>query len=127
MKNLYLILPIIILVSYGGCGDDGPFVCDSQLMRDRFADTDCIAEEFIIGCQNIFCRADRTNVVNISEQCLVIDCETLECERISVSTTTVLPGFMTDLFISENNGLPAGNFVVDEQENPFTCAFVSNQ
>jgi hypothetical protein len=62
MKNKpVLAIPVLLLLIYGGCsnggGDNG--ICGLQEMQNRFADTDCIAEELVTGCTNIFLQIRR--------------------------------------------------------------------
>lgn len=132
MKNiLILLVPILIILLYGGCSNsNNELVCNIEEMQTRFANTDCIAEELVFGCTNIFCRSEDASAVNFDENCSVVDCETLECERIELSTepiVTTLPGFMTDLNISDLNGLPTGNFLINDMEILFGCGFIQNQ
>jgi hypothetical protein len=128
-----LLIPFLLLSLYGGCGDSGgsnELICSPEEMQDRFADTDCIAEEMVIGCTNISCSGIDVSVGNFDENCTVIDCETLECERITISNTnpvSVVPGLLTELVVNEINGLPSGIVVADDLEAPFECSFISNQ
>jgi len=127
-----LLIPFLLLSLYGGCGDSGgsnELICSPEEMQDRFAETDCIAEELVTGCTNIGCIGDDVSVGNFDENCIVVDCETLECERITIRQTNpqiAVEGFLTELIINEINGLPSGIVVADEMEFPFDCFFISN-
>jgi hypothetical protein len=127
MKYIYaLIIPLLLLSLYGGCGGSGgsnELICSPEEMQDRFAETECIAEELITGCVNIECLAlgePTISVGRFGNRCTLIDCETLECEPISISPSSVVSGFLTELVIDEMNGLPAGVFNIDGiEDTPF--------
>jgi hypothetical protein len=127
-----LLIPFLLLSLYGGCGGSGgsnELICSPEEMQDRFAETDCIAEELVTGCTNIGCIGDDVSVGSFDENCIVVDCETLECERITIRQTNpqiAVEGFLTELIIDETNGLPSGIVVADEMEFPFDCFFISN-
>ena len=133
-KALILQIPFLLLLIYGGCsggGGSNELICSFQEMQDRFAETACIAEELVTGCSNIACDStDNTNIVagNFDNNCIVVDCETLECE-LSITPLNepviAVEGFMVELVIDEMNGLPAGVFVVEETQSPFDCIFIA--
>ena len=98
-------------------------ICSLEQMRDRFANTSCIAEELVTGCSNIFCRSTEEPLIraaNFINDCRVVDCETLACNTLLVGTPggeMLVPGFLTELVINKINGLPSGLFI----DTPFDC------
>jgi len=96
-------------------------------MENRFAQTDCIAEELVTGCSNITCDGADISVGNFDEKCTVVDCKTLECDDIIINSgePVLMQGFLTQLVINETSSLPAGIFVVDEIESPFECVYIA--
>ena len=125
----FILLSLFLLYSCDS-NNSGEFVCEFDEMQERFTNTDCIADEMVTGCTNLSCGGVEVSVGNFDEQCTVVDCETLECERITVETTfpsTIASGFLTELVINPDNGLPSGIAVADEMEFPFTCSFIANQ
>lgn len=131
-KALISLLLLLFLFT-AGCDDSKNFglLCSFEEMRERFANTDCIADEMVSGCTNITCRGGvEVSIGNFDEQCTVVDCETLECERITIESTfpsTIASGFLTELMINPDNGLPSGIAVAEEMDLPFTCSFIANQ
>lgn len=126
-----IVVPFILLCLFlvYGCdsGGGGEHVCSFYEMQERFANTNCITEEFITGCSNLGCsnRGDagigvkEISAFRFSERCTFLDCETLECElRVSGES---LFGLVSELSIDEMTMTPIGIFVLDEQESPFTC------
>lgn len=129
--SLLLLLSFILVV---GCdsdnGGDSDFqFCTVEEIEEQFATTDCIAEEFTMGCSNVECDNRANSGIGIKEisfggasNCTVLDCETMECE-LRVSGESLL-GFVAELKIGEMSGLPTGVFRVENQESAFVCFVV---
>jgi len=126
MKNiLILLVPILIISLYGGCGDSNN--CAFLEYEENLANSECLAEDFLnmkllrgcsifVGCRGIDTRISRFG------KCTVIDCETLECEEIFFEGEP-FTGFMAELENDMTNILPTGVFVIEEMEIPFECLF----
>jgi hypothetical protein len=126
MKNiLILLVPILIISLYGGCGDSNN--CAFLEYEENLANSECLAEDFIDmkllrGCSiGIGCNGMDTSIFNF-DTCTVIDCETLECENIFFEGEP-FTGFMAELENDMTNILPTGVFVIEEMEIPFECLF----
>ena len=112
-----------------GCDSDsgGGFLqCTNEEIRERFT-TDCIAEEFVTGCENIGCNNRRSvgmgekeiSIISNSD-CTVIDCETMECD-LRVSGEENQLGLAAELSVDEETGFPTGVFILEDQESTFEC------
>lgn len=136
-KLPYHLISIIVLFPFViyGCDSNNAnneLICSIQEMQERFANTECIAQELVSGCNNINCRNVGGSIIGekeisfggFSDRCTVLNCETMECE-LRVDGTDFEPGLMSELVISEMNGLPMGVFVIDETETPFDCVFIA--
>lgn len=132
-KLPYYLISVIFLFLFViyGCDSNNAnndLICSIQEMQDRFANTQCIADELVSGCTNILCSGIDVSVLSFNENCIVVDCETLECQGIRIENTnpiTIVSGLLTELSISELNGLPMGVFVINETETPFDCIFIA--
>jgi len=129
MKNiLILLVPILIISLYGGCGDDDK-ICAFQEYEENLANSECLAEDFLNmkllrGCSLfVGCNGTDTRIFNF-DTCTVIDCETLECEDIFFEGEQ-FTGFMAELENDMTNILPTGVFVINEMEIPFECLFAA--
>ena len=128
MKNIILLLmPVLILCLYGGCGDSNN--CAFLEYEENLANSECLAEDFnnmrlLRGCSiTVNCSGIDTRISRFGK-CTVIDCETLECEEILFEGEPV-SGFMAELENDMTNILPTGVFVIDEMEIPFECIYNS--
>ncbi len=132
-KSLYILtstlfLCLVFTFSCDSNNANNDLICSVQEMQDRFAETNCIAEELVMGCSNINCRnVSRPGIgekeirfSGFSNRCTILDCETMECELL-VSGTDFELGLVSELVISKINGLPAGAFIINEAETPFDC------
>ncbi len=81
MKHLYiLVLPILILLSYGGCSSDSNNKdCVSTLAEIQ--NSECLAEDMLDLCFGLSCDTiPPTGVPELfRSSCSAIDCSTLEC------------------------------------------------
>ena len=125
-----LILSLFIFYSCDSGGDDDFQFCTVEELQEQFANTECIAEEFVNGCSNIECG--NRGMTGIGEKeisfggssiCNIVDCETMECE-LRVSGSETLLGLVSELMIDETIGLPTGNFSIENQESTFECLIV---
>lgn len=128
-KVLFLIIPLLILFLYGGCGDNGnnPLICSVDDFIESMADAECLSEELVERCINAACFAEAPQIssVNLDGNCSQIDCENLTCDRIVIrsgNTSTPFPGNLLELSIDPDSGFPIGVVQVDEIESDITCS-----
>ena len=126
MRNILLLLiPVLILCIYGGCGNNDKN-CEFLEYEENLDNSECIAEDFLNmdllrGCSiGIGCNGVDTSIFNF-ETCTVIDCETIECENIFFEGE-LSPGFMSNLELGITSVL-IGDFLINEMEIPFECLF----
>jgi len=122
MKKILLVVSVLFLFSFTACDDNGNGSCNFDEFIESFANTDCPAEELVVGCTNTSCSSRDPDINDRDlRSCTIIDCETLSCEDIRVGFEDPQPGLMTNIAVDEMTGRPIGIFEVDGLEGEFNC------
>ena len=118
---LFVFVPIIILMTYGGCSDDCvncvPGLPGNCTLTEDLIDSECLGDTLALSCLGMFCRTDpEVSVPTVIIDCGPVDCETIECGDI----------VFTDLNLDQNNVLTAT--VIDDgiDLGNATCGFFQN-
>lgn len=85
MRNLYIIiLPVLILLLYGGCSDGNNNI-DCVLLSPEIVNSECLAEDLKELCVGLSCETVPSTSVSelFRSPCSATDCATLECNDIS--------------------------------------------
>ncbi|GJM16297.1 MAG: hypothetical protein DHS20C13_16240 [Thermodesulfobacteriota bacterium] len=79
MKKLYLLLPILILLLYGGCSNGNNNEC--VLLSSEFMNSECLAEDMIDLCVGISCETTPHVGIGLLSTSAgsATDCSTIEC------------------------------------------------
>ena len=85
MKKLYLILPIFVLMLYGGCGDSSNKNNCVLLSDPPIVESECLAEDMLELCLGLICETEPFTTIPILfwSACSATDCTTLECPNAS--------------------------------------------
>jgi len=139
MKKILFLFSIVIVLSFAACDDEcincqpASFCGSLDELAEKAAISECLAEDFIkgFGCPNMFCASNDPDIsAGDLSTCTVIDCQTLSCEGLRLSTffpvesmliTETVSGLIADISVDEISGLPTGTFIVDDLEGDFSC------
>ena len=137
VTTLFIAFLILSITSCDECINCTPgSFCSTDKLAEKAAISECLAEDFIkgFGCPNMFCASNDPDIsAGDLSTCTVIDCETLSCEGLRLSTffpvesmliTETVSGLIADISLDEISGLPTGTFIVDDLQGEFTCGIV---
>ncbi len=136
----YLIIPLVLIALYGGCSECvncAKFPPNCIFLEDA-NNSECIAEDIVRACEGYGCRSETYRFsLNRNEDCVIIDCETIQCDDVRSTIPTDDPsifmqieqlGTITILGLDESN-LPFGFVDVNDElvgnvQEEFDCFFV---
>lgn len=141
MKKILILFSAFVILSITSCDDEcincaPKSFCSPQELADNAATSTCLAEDYIngYGCPNMACFSNDPDISSGDRStCTVIDCQTLSCEDLRLSTffpetsmleSSVESGLVANLSLDDISGLPMGTFIIDELEGEFTCGVV---
>lgn len=113
------VVPLILILSYGGCGDDCvnciPGLPSNCTGFEELIETDCLGDELALSCFGMSCDSEPP----VSFGAVIIDCAPLDCESIQCGDTV-----LTDLLFDEENA-QISTTVIDNGEDlgSATCGF----
>lgn len=136
-KILGMVFTAFLVLSITSCDEcvncQSNASCSTEKLAEKAGESECLAEDFIrsFGCPNMGCFSNDPDISTGDRRaCTFIDCETLSCDDLrlttffpeeSIQTTEVVSGLIADISVDEMSGLPMGVFLVDDLQSEFTC------